>query len=49
MKDLRSFHAKAGFVPEQFLLLHGPLLPVHSALRGEKMGRKRSLRQRAVG
>lgn len=49
VKNLRSLHAKACFVPEQFLLLHGPLLPLHSALRGEKMGRKRSLCQRAVG
>lgn len=49
MKDLRSFHAKTCFVPDQFHIFQGHIFPVHSRPRGQRMGRKKVLSQRAVG
>lgn len=49
MKDLRPFHPKPCLAPDDFLLLHGHLFPVHRTLRWARMGRKKTLSQRAVG
>lgn len=49
MKDLRSFHAKTCFVPDQFLSLQGHLFLVHSPLRGANHGEKEALKPEDCG